>query len=91
MRFRRAKRCSICHDPGAFIFRFASGFGKNDVVNHAANVHDEIAPILMAASREVDRSLLRWSCSLSIRERLRAATKARRALSGFRRVASEGS
>lgn len=43
------------------------------------------------ASREVDRSLLQWSLSLSVRERLRAATKARRALSGFRRVPSEGS
>jgi hypothetical protein len=47
-------------------------------------------PIFVAASHEVDRSLLRWSCSLSIRERLRAATNARRALSGFRRVPSEG-
>lgn len=51
----------------------------------------ELDPTLVAASKEVDRSLLSWSLSLSVRERLRAATKARRALSGFRRVSSEGS
>jgi hypothetical protein len=45
---------------------------------------------LLAAATEVDRSLLRWSRSLGIRERLRAATRARRALAGFR-VASERS
>lgn len=50
-----------------------------------ANVPDE----LVAAAAEVDRSLLQWARSLSVRQRLRAATKARRALSGFR-VASRG-
>jgi hypothetical protein len=45
---------------------------------------------LLAAAAEVDRPLLQWFCSLSMRERLRAATRARRALAGFR-VASERS
>lgn len=50
-----------------------------------------LEPTLIAASHEVDRSLLNWSLSLTIRERLRAATKARRALSKFRRVTPERS
>ena len=59
-------------------------------MNDGGGAHEgKLEPILISASLEVDRSLLRWSYSLSIRERLRAATKARRALSGFRRVASE--
>jgi hypothetical protein len=37
---------------------------------------------------EVDESLLDWMLSLTPRERLRAASRASRALSRFRRVAS---
>jgi hypothetical protein len=43
---------------------------------------------LEQASREVDRTLLHWSLSLSLRERLRAATRTGRMLRGFRRVAT---
>ncbi len=48
----------------------------------------ELESVLEAAAAEVDLTLLRWSRSLTIRQRLRAATKA---LSRFRRVAPEGS
>jgi hypothetical protein len=38
---------------------------------------------LEAASREVDETLLRWWGQLSLRERLRACTRAARALGRF--------
>lgn len=47
-----------------------------------------IDPLIVEAVDEVDVELLRWSLSLSPRERLRAATIAARTLKGFRRFAS---
>lgn len=41
---------------------------------------------LERASFEVDQTLLGWSLSLSLRERLRAATRTARMLGRFRRV-----
>jgi hypothetical protein len=40
-----------------------------------------------AASREIDLTLLRWWQGLSLRERLRACTRASRALGRFKRDA----
>ncbi|MGB5879887.1 MAG: hypothetical protein WBH85_07655 [Thermoanaerobaculia bacterium] len=50
---------------------------------HAARLH----PDLVAASREVDRTLLRWMLGLSPRARLRVSANATGALARFRRVA----
>ncbi|MEZ5330822.1 MAG: hypothetical protein R2991_01945 [Thermoanaerobaculia bacterium] len=44
-----------------------------------------IDPILLAAAREVDRTLLAWSLALSPRERLRSCTAAARAVARLRR------
>ena len=41
---------------------------------------------LEAASYEVDETLLRWTLSLSLRERLRAATRSSRMLDRFEHV-----
>jgi hypothetical protein len=46
----------------------------------------EIDPLLIEASKDVDRSLLQWSLSLTPRQRLQACTRATRALSKFKRV-----
>jgi hypothetical protein len=43
-------------------------------------------PLVLAAAREVDRSLIQWFLSLTPRERLRACTRTTRALGGFTRV-----
>lgn len=48
-------------------------------------------PELRQARLEVDRSLLRWSKSLSPMDRLRACSNATRALDRFRRVPPEAS
>lgn len=45
-----------------------------------------IDPLVIEACKDVDRSLLRWSLSLTPRQRLRACTRATRALSKFKRV-----
>ena len=42
-------------------------------------------PLLVEAAADVDRTLIRWALSLSHRERLRASTKATKALSRIRR------
>lgn len=42
-----------------------------------------------AASMEVDQSLLAWSLSLSVLQRLRAATKSARTLDRLQRRASQ--
>jgi hypothetical protein len=47
---------------------------------------DSFDPLVLAAAREVDRSLLEWFLSLTPRERLRACTRATRALGRFTRV-----
>jgi hypothetical protein len=47
---------------------------------------DGFDPLVLAAAREVDRSLLEWFLSLTPRERLRACTRATRALGRFTRV-----
>jgi hypothetical protein len=44
--------------------------------------------LLVRASFEVDWSLLRWSLGLSLRERMRAATRVARMLGRFRRAGS---
>jgi hypothetical protein len=44
------------------------------------------APELLAAAADVDRTLLAWSLSLGLRERLQACSNATRALARFRRV-----
>jgi hypothetical protein len=46
-------------------------------------------PLIVEAAKDVDGSLLRWALSLTPRERLRACTRATRALSRFRRVTPE--
>ena len=46
---------------------------------------DGFDPLVLAAAREVDRSLLDWFLSLTPRERLRACTRATRALGRFTR------
>ena len=43
-------------------------------------------PLLVAAADEVDASLIVWALSLSPMERLRACSRAARALTGWRRV-----
>jgi hypothetical protein len=43
-------------------------------------------PELLAAADEVDQTLIDWSLSLSPRARLRACSRATRALLGWRRV-----
>lgn len=45
-----------------------------------------IDPVLIEASKEVDRSLLQWSLNLTPLQRLEACTRATRALSRFKRV-----
>jgi hypothetical protein len=47
---------------------------------------DSFDPLVLAAAREVDRSLLEWFLSLTPRERLRACTRATQALGRFTRV-----
>jgi hypothetical protein len=47
---------------------------------------DRFDPIVLAAAKEVDRSLLEWFLSLTPRERLRACTRTTRALGRFTRV-----
>lgn len=44
----------------------------------------QLDPLMVQASAEVDRSLLRWMLSLSPRERLRAAGRAAGALARIR-------
>jgi hypothetical protein len=46
-------------------------------------------PELEQLAREVDRTLIQWSLSLSPMERLRAASKSLRGLRRFRRVTPE--
>lgn len=46
----------------------------------------QLDPELIAASREVDRSLLRWALALSPRERLRMCSRAASLLLRLRRV-----
>jgi hypothetical protein len=41
---------------------------------------------LVAAATEIDQSLLEWSLSLSLRERLRVCSNAARALAKFKRA-----
>ena len=45
-------------------------------------------PLVVAAAREVDRTLLDWALSLSPRERLRACSKAAITLSQFAHASS---
>jgi len=45
--------------------------------------------LLRAAAEDVDKSLLSWSLSLSLRERLRACSKAAASLAKFEHVAPE--
>ena len=46
----------------------------------------DISKRLVAAAAEIDPSLLEWSLSLSLRERLRACSNAARALAKFERA-----
>lgn len=46
-------------------------------------------PSLLAAAGEVDVTLIDWALGLSPFERLRACSKAAKALTGWRRVTSE--
>lgn len=48
-------------------------------------------PKIRAAMRDIDRSLLAWTLSLTPLERLRCATNAARALNRFKRVKTETS
>jgi hypothetical protein len=43
-------------------------------------------PVLVAAADEVDTTLIEWALSMSPLERLRASSRAARALTGWRRV-----
>ena len=43
----------------------------------------ELAPLVVAAAKEVDVTLLDWALSLTPRERLRASSRAERALKRF--------
>lgn len=64
------------------------GLRGNPAARNSVKPDSEIAPELLAASRDVDRVLLRWYLDLSVRERLRACTRAGRALGRFKRASS---
>ncbi len=51
----------------------------------------DIDPLLLEAVSDVDRTLLQWFQTLSIRQRLRAASTSGSALLRFRREATEAS
>ena len=65
---------------------------SNDDPSRAADLERSLAerdPELLAAADEVDVTLLRWSLSLSPLERLRACTKATRALERLRYASTQ--
>jgi hypothetical protein len=52
-------------------------------------IEEELArrnPLLVAAADELDTTLIEWALGLSPLERLRACSRAARALTGWRRV-----
>ena len=61
---------------------------QSDVSVPQISPHSSIDPLVLEASDDVDRSLLAWSLAMSPRERLRACTRATRALSKFKRVSA---
>lgn len=66
---------------------FEAGESRSAAARAALPV-DGLDPLLIAASVEVDRTLLRWMLTLSPRARLRASTKATQTLARFRRGSS---
>jgi len=60
-------------------------FTREDLARLRARV-EAVDPLLVAASDEVDRSLLAWARKLSPLERLSAASRASEALHKFRVV-----
>jgi hypothetical protein len=59
--------------------------------NRVQEIEAELArrhPLLVAAASEVDTTLIDWALSLTPLERLRACSRAARALTGWRRAPS---
>src|SRR3954469_18883882 len=68
-----------------------SGTSRRDLrtaANATPSSQTDLDPVVVQAAREVDRSLLEWSLSLSPRQRLRACSNAVLALARFTRGSS---
>lgn len=69
--------------------RRAAGL-ESDLSYTALVVQDAtVDELLLAATGDVDRGLIEWSLGLSLRERLRAASKSARTLDRLHRGASK--
>ncbi len=58
----------------------------NNKIGRSPPILDSLGPEILQAAREVDKSLLAWTASLSIRQRLDNCTQASRALGRFQHV-----
>ncbi len=67
------------------------GPGRAFELSYTALVKQEatVEELLLAATGDVDRGLIEWSLGLSLRERLRAASKSARTLDRLQRGASK--